>query len=235
MSTRRPSPPRKAAPRARSSSPSGTTSRTPARRDPERTRARLLEAAVEEFASHGYSGARTDRIVQAAGTSIRMLYHYFGDKDGLYLEVLDTVMAELRQAELQAIPDDLPPMEGLLRAFDFIAEHFADHPKLRKLLAFENLNEARHLSLSERIPKMAVPVVSRIRQLLARGAATGEVRADIDALQLYIAMAGLAYYGRQHAHTLSHILKRDLHKPGWQKANLQTCRAMVEAYLKPPG
>ena len=234
MSTR-PTPRRAAAPPAARGVPSQAISRPAIRRDPERTRARLLEAATEEFASHGYSGARTDRIVQAAGTSIRMLYHYFGDKDGLYLEVLDTVLAELREAELQAIPDDLPPMEGLLRAFDFIAEHFADHPKLRKLLAFENLNEARHLSLSERIPQMAAPVVGRIRQLLARGAATGEVRADIDALQLYIAMAGLAYYGRQHAHTLSHILKRDLLKPSWQKSNLNTCRAMVEAYLTPTG
>lgn len=207
--------------------------KTPAKRDPVAARARLLQAAVDEFSAHGYSGARTDRIAQSAGTNIRMLYHYFGGKDDLYVVVLETVLADLRHDELQLDADALAPMEGLLRIFDFVAGHFAAHPQLRKLLAFENLNEARHLARSGRIPEMATPVLNLIRKLLARGAATGEVRRGVDALHLYVAMVSLSYYGRAHAFTLTRIFNKDLQKPSWQRAHLKLTRAMVEAYLTP--
>lgn len=218
-----------------SRSPGRTPARkeTPARRDPVAARARLLQAAVDEFSAHGYSGARTERIAQQAGTNIRMLYHYFGGKDALYVVVLETVLADLRHDELQLDADALTPMEGLLRIFDFVATHFAAHPQLRKLLAFENLNEARHLARSDRIPEMATPVLNLIRKLLARGAATGEVRQGVDALQLYVAMVSLSYYGRAHAFTLTRIFNKDLQKPSWQRAHLKLTRAMVEAYLSP--
>ncbi len=207
--------------------------KAPARRDPVAARARLLQAAVDEFSAHGYSGARTERIAQSAGTNIRMLYHYFGGKDEVYVVVLETVLADLRNDELQLDAEALPPMEGLLRIFDFVAGHFAAHPQLRKLLAFENLNEARHLARSGRIPKMATPVLSLIRKLLARGAATGELRKGVDALHLYVAMVSLSYYGRAHAFTLTRIFNKDLQKAAWQRAHLKLTRAMVEAYLAP--
>ncbi|WP_082151446.1 TetR/AcrR family transcriptional regulator [Caenimonas sp. SL110] len=205
----------------------------PPRRDPERTRAAILEAAVGEFSDHGYSGARTDRVAQRAGTNIRMLYHYFGSKDDLYVAVLEAVLADLRHDELQVGADHLQPLEGLLRIFDFVDNHFAAHPQLRKLLAFENLNEARHLARSARIPEMSTPVLSVIRKLLARGAAAGTVRPGIDALHLYVAMVSLAYYGRAHAFTLSRIFERDLNKGSWQKAHLNLTRQMVAAFLAP--
>ncbi len=205
----------------------------PPRRDPERTRAAILEAAVAEFSDHGYSGARTDRIAQRACSNIRMLYHYFGSKDDLYVAVLEAVLADLRHDELQVGADDLQPLEGLLRIFDFVDNHFAAHPQLRKLLAFENLNEARHLARSTRIPEMSTPVLSVIRKLLASGAAAGTVRRGIDALHFYVAMVSLAYYGRAHAFTLSRIFERDLSKGSWQKAHLALTRQMVAAFLAP--
>lgn len=203
------------------------------RRDPARTRARLLQAAVAEFSDHGFSGARTDRIAQCAGTNIRMLYHYFGSKDALYVAVLEAVLADLRHDELQLDPDALAPLDGLLRIFDFVDNHFAAHPGLRKLLAFENLNEARHLARSTRIAEMSTPVLNLIRSLLARGAASGELRPGMDALHLYVTMVSLAYYSRAHAFTLSRIFNKDLHKPGWQKAHKSLTRQMVAAFLAP--
>ncbi len=205
----------------------------PARRDPARTRARLLGAAVTEFGDHGFSGARTDRIARHAGTNIRMLYHYFGSKDELYVAVLEAVLADLRHDELQLDADTMDPLEGLICIFDFVENHFAAHPHLRKLLAFENLNEARHLAISTRIPEMATPVLSRIRKLLVRGAASGTLRAGVDALHLYVAMVSLSYYGRAHAFTLSRIFHKDLHKPSWQKTHLKMVRQMLTAFLAP--
>src|SRR5437870_4785001 len=91
------------------------TAARPATRDPERTRARILAAAFKEFAAQGFAGARVDRIARRAGINKRMLYHYFGDKEGLFREVLRRKMAE-RQAWGVATPDD--PAESLPYWFD---------------------------------------------------------------------------------------------------------------------
>jgi AcrR family transcriptional regulator len=129
-----------------------STARRP-KRDPAKTRAGILKAAVAEFAAKGYSGARTEQIVKRAKTNIRMLYHYFGGKDGLYVCVLEEVLAKLRTEELKLDVADTEPLDGVLQMFDFIDGHFARHPELRNLLAFENLNRAQHLKQSARSPR----------------------------------------------------------------------------------
>jgi AcrR family transcriptional regulator len=203
------------------------------RRDPARTRTKLLDAAVAEFSEQGFHGARTDRTARRAGTNIRMLYHYFGSKDDLYIAVLEVVLSDLRHDELRIDAETGDPMESLLHVFDYVDDHFGRHPELRKLLAFENLNEARHLARSNRILTMSSPVITLIRRLLQRGTSAATVRAGVDALHLYVAMVSLAYYGRAHAFTLSQIFGRNLHRPGWQKAHLKLTREMVESYLRP--
>ncbi|MCC6645472.1 MAG: TetR/AcrR family transcriptional regulator [Polyangiaceae bacterium] len=74
-------------------------------RDPERTRARILAAALAEFASRGLAGARVDAIAAAAGVNKRMLYHYYGHKDDLYNAVLQDRL-ERRGASMASAPDD---------------------------------------------------------------------------------------------------------------------------------
>src|SRR6185436_20405771 len=79
-------------------------------RNPEQTQQRILEAALQEFAAKGFAGARVDVIAQRARINKRMLYHYFGDKDGLFREVLRRKIAE-RSAWLATAPED--PAERL--------------------------------------------------------------------------------------------------------------------------
>ena len=202
------------------------------RRDPARTRTRLLDAAAAEFSGHGFHGARTDRIARRAGTNIRMLYHYFGSKDDLYVAVLEAMLSQLRHEELRIDPERGDPLEALLAVFDHVDAHFGGHPALRKLLAFENLNEARHLVRSDAVLALSAPVLTLIRRLLARGAAAGKVRDGIDPLHLYVAMVSLAYYGRAHAFTLSHLFGQDLHRAAWQGQHLRQSRDMVMRFLQ---
>lgn len=201
-------------------------------RDPARTRARILKVAIAEFAAKGYSGARTEQIARRAQSNIRMLYHYFGGKDGLYVCVLEEVLSQLRREELQLDFDDVEPLEGVLQMFDFIDTHFAARPELRCLLAFENLNRAQHLKRSVRIREMASPVITLLGTLLRRGLAAGLFRCDVDALHLYVAMVSLAYYSRSHAHTLSRIFDTDLLAPDWQQAHRAQTRAMLTSFLR---
>lgn len=200
-------------------------------RDPAKTRARILRIAIAEFSSKGFSGARTEQIARRAKTNIRMIYHYFGSKEALYVVVLEDVLAQLRHEELQLDFDALAPLEGVLQMFEFIDGHFGARPELRNLLAFENLNGAQHLKRSTTIREMASPVIALIDRLLQRGAAAGVFRAGIDALHLYVAMVSLAYYGRSHAPTLSRIFATDLLAPEWQAAHHAQTRRMLVGFL----
>lgn len=203
----------------------------PAKRDPEKTQARILEAATAEFAAKGYSGARTEQIARRAKSNIRMLYHYHGGKDALYTRVLEDVLARLREQELQLDFSSATPLDGILQLFDFIDGHFSTHPELLQLLAFENLNKAAHLRKSTRIPQQASPVLDLISTLLQRGQAEGVFRTGIDALHLYVSMVSLAYYGKSHAHTLSRIFKQDLLARDWQARHREQNHQMLAGFL----
>ena len=206
----------------------------PVKRDPAKTKASILKAAVAEFAAKGYSGARTDQIAKRAKSNIRMLYHYFGGKDDLYVCVLEEVLSKLRAEELQLDFTDTQPLEGVLQMFDFIDHHFAKHPELRNLLAFENLNRAQHLKRSTRIPEMSTPVLGLLGKLIKRGEAEGVFRPGVDPLQLYITMVSLSYYSKSHGYTLSRIFEQDLLSAEWQQRQQLQTHQLLTAFLAVP-
>ncbi|MCK2212285.1 TetR family transcriptional regulator [Actinomadura sp. ATCC 31491] len=86
-------------------------------RDAEATRARLLQAATEEFAAHGIAGARVDRIGAAAGANKALIYTYFGNKEQLFDAVMDVHVTRVLD-QVPFTPEDLPGYAG--RLFDFL-------------------------------------------------------------------------------------------------------------------
>jgi AcrR family transcriptional regulator len=79
-------------------------------RNPDRTRKRILSAALQEFAANGFAGARVDAIARHAAINKRMLYHYFGDKEHLFRQVLRRKIIE-RQTSAEGLSGD--PAESL--------------------------------------------------------------------------------------------------------------------------
>lgn len=197
------------------------------------TRARILATATRHFARHGLSGARVEAIAARAGVNIRMVYHHFASKQGLYLAVLDEAYFSLRQQELQLDYSALGPREGLLRFFDFVHGHFAAHPELVALMTGENMLHAAHLKRSRQVATRSSPVLALIGGLLRRGGKSGEVRKGIDPLQLYMAMVALSYFHVSNAHTVSWIFKRDIQAPRWRAAQKRQARLMIERFLGP--
>src|SRR6476659_5932109 len=118
-------------------------------RDPERTRQKILEAALEEFARFGLGGARVDRIAQRARANKRMLYYYFGDKDALFLAALEDRYAHIRSAERSLALEHLDPRAALERLIEFTWEYFLEHPEFMTLLNSENLHQGRHVRNSK--------------------------------------------------------------------------------------
>lgn len=198
----------------------------------ENTRERILRVAIAEFSEKGYSGARVDVICKLSRANPRMIYHYFGGKDHLYIAVLEQVLGELRTEELKLDVAHVAPIDGMMQLFDFTYEHFGGHPELIHLLSGENLLKARFLRQSIKTPIIASPLIRLIDELLRRGEKEGEFRRGIDALQLYVTMVGFAYFHRSNAYTLSVIFRSDLLAPAWQAAHKRYAREMVLRFLR---
>ena len=115
-----------------------------AARDPEQTRARILAAAKVEFARVGLGGARVDRIAALAGANKRMLYYYYGSKDGLFRVVLESTYEHIRESEKALHLDEVDPPEAIARLVAFTWNYFLDHPEFLSLLNSENMHRAEH-------------------------------------------------------------------------------------------
>ena len=186
------------------------TPRRPSVRDAEATRRRILEAGRAEFARYGLGGARIERIADAARTNKRMLYYYFGNKEGLFLAALEATYEDIRAAERQLNLEAVAPLAAIERLVRFTWAYFVEHPEFMMMLNSENLHKARHLKRSNQIHAMNSPLIATMATILKRGVAEGTIRPGVDPLQLYISIAALSYFYLSNASTLSVTFARDV-------------------------
>lgn len=197
------------------------------------TRQRILDAALAEFASKGLAGARVDEIAARAGANKRMLYAYFGAKEELWLAALEAAYAAKRREEEQLDVAHLPPREAMARLVAFNLRYTARHPEFVALLNQENIHQAAYLGRSRDVPALYSPLTDMLREVLARGAAEGLFRADVDALQLYLSIVALGHFTVANRHTLSTIFGRDLGSEAALAAREAHAVEMVLGYLRP--
>jgi AcrR family transcriptional regulator len=202
------------------------------RRNPARNQERILKAATAEFARFGLGGARVDRIAARAGANKRMLYYYYGNKEALFLAVLEDSYARIRNAERALHLTDLEPREAMRRLVEFTWRYYLEHPEFLTLLNSENLHRGRHVRRSRNVIAMHSPFVAMIKQVLARGERAGEFRRGVDPVQLYISIAGLGYFYLSNRHTLSTIFGRDLLAPRHKTERLKHMTELVLGYLR---
>ena len=138
------------------------------------TRERILRCAIREFAQQGYRGGRVERIVDEAGVNLRLIYHYFGGKEELYLACLERVFVELRQAEHALELRALPPAEAMRKLIDFTFEHLSRHPEFIGMVRSENqLGDKGLLRRSRLVRTLTAPLLVIIEDLLERGRRDG--------------------------------------------------------------
>jgi AcrR family transcriptional regulator len=202
-------------------------------RDPERTSASILAAAVKEFTEKGYSGARIDSIAARAGANKRMIYHYFGDKEALYLAVLESGYAGIRSAEAGLRLADLGPKAAIEKLIEFTWQYFLAHPEFLSLLNTENLHRAKYLKRSARVFNLHSPLVAVISDILERGVERGEFRKGADPVHVYISIASLGFFYLSNRWTLSTIFRRNLAAPEELKARGEHIKEVILGYLRP--
>jgi TetR/AcrR family transcriptional regulator len=205
----------------------------PQRRNPEATRRKLLAAARREFADSGLAGARVDEIAARAGVNKQLVYHYFGDKDALYLAVLEWVYEEIRAQERKLNLTGLPPRQAIRKLIESSFDHLAAHPDFILLLNDENRGGARHVRTSRRLEAMHSPLVSMVSKILSEGVRAGVFRKGINPVHLYISIAGLSYFFFSNTPTLSAIFGKDLAGAAARSARRKHVVDLVLRALRP--
>ena len=197
----------------------------------ENTRSQILVAAAEEFAAKGLAGARVDAIATSSGCNKGMLYYFFKSKEDLYLEVLESMYADMRRYEHELDLAHLNPLEAIRKLVEFKFDYLESHPLLIRLLIGENLNEANYLKRSKRLRGLHLPLVDTLSKLLRDGAADGTLRPHIDPVQLYITISALSYFYFSNAATLATAFEHDLLSPASKAARRKHAVEVVFRFL----
>ncbi len=205
-----------------------------ASRNPEQTRRNILAAATSEFAARGLEGGRTDRIAEQAGVAKRMLFHYFGSKEGLFQAVLEDNYAKIRSMESELELSSRSPEEAMVELVEFSFNWFLEHPEFVPLLNEANLHKGRHVRASSEVRKLTMPLVEQIEDVLRRGVEAGTMRSGVDPVELYMSIAGTSYFTFSNRHTLGVIFDRDLMSEAALSRRRQHIVDLILGYLRTP-
>ncbi len=200
-------------------------------RDADRTREQILRAAMAQFAAHGFGGARMEAIAEQSGVDKKLIYYYFDGKDALFLAVLEQTYADIRAAEHELHLEASDPVQAIRSLVTFTWHYYLAHPEFLALLNSENMHRAGHLKRSRRIRQMNSPLIEVLADVLVRGEQSGDLKRGIDPMQLYISIAGLAYFYLSNNHTLSAIFGCELMSPAAHDARLAHMCDVILGYV----
>jgi TetR/AcrR family transcriptional regulator len=205
----------------------------PVPRNPDRTRRRILQAAIRLFAKHGFHAVSVDQIVGQARVNKRMVYHYFGSKDALFEAALSEVYKRIEEIEFHAVERGRSPREKLSRLLESYFEFLDLEPEFTRLLQWENLEKGRHLTKENHLLTKN-PFFARFRAIVQDGVTTGEFRGDLDVTHLMIHFIGLCFIYHSNRFSLSQSLELDLGDPKVKERGLnQVLRLVFEGITNP--
>ncbi len=198
-------------------------------RDSEHTKADILTVATKEFATHGLSGARIDTIAALMRTSKRMIYYYFGSKEGLYLAVLEKAYSDIRAVEATLPLDSLDPGEALRRLVEQTFENDDANEDFVRLVAIENIHLGRHFAKVDSLRKINSGAIETIGKILNRGRAAGIFREDLDPVDIHMAISALCFFRVSNRYTFGKIFDVDLSNRNRRRKHK---RMIMEAVLR---
>jgi AcrR family transcriptional regulator len=179
------------------------------RQDPDGVKADILATATEAFANFGLSGARIDDIARRTQTSKRMIYYYFGDKNGLYMSVLEAAYARVRAGEDALQLDQLDPVTALKRLVEFTFDYHRDHPSYVRLVQIENIHNAEHLKRSERIAALNLSAIDKLEGICRQGIGEGRFRPDMNPVRLHWLISSSSVFNVANRATFEHLYGGD--------------------------
>jgi AcrR family transcriptional regulator len=197
------------------------------------TREAILKAATKVFAKYGYDGGSVEKISKAAKSYDRMIYYYFGSKEGLFIAVLEGIYQRMDDAEAALDLDTTRPVDALTAVIRFVLGYYRKNPEFVTLLNTENLHKGRHISKSLRAREYSSRAVAIVAEILQSGAAQGLFRTDLVARDVYLLIASTGYFYTANRHTLTAFLGEPLELPAavthWEDFVIETLLRTVRA------
>jgi AcrR family transcriptional regulator len=204
------------------------------KQDPAGVQSNILAVAMSEFADNGLSGARIDEIAAKTRTSKRMIYYYFGDKDGLYRRVLEEAYRKVREGEQKLDLDHLPPVDALSRLVEFTFDHHSRNPDFIRLVMIENIHNGAYLEQSELIGSLNAGAIEKLAEICRRGREMGLFRQDVEPLELHWQISALSFFNVSNRATFSRIFGDSLYEPGGQERLRSHVVEMVLRFVLKP-
>ena len=197
----------------------------------ETTRENILRAAIKIFAKHGLDGGSIDQISKAANSHDRMIYYYFGNKEGLFVAALEETYRRFNAAEAALKLDTTQPLVALKQVVQFILRYYKKNPEFVTLLNSENLHGGKHIAKSSKAREYSSPAIGVVDQVLACGIEQGVFRKDLSSRDLYMLIAALGYFYQSNRFTLSAFLGENLEAPAtfkqWETFVVDTVQRTV--------
>ena len=201
---------------------------------PAANRARIVEAAIDEFAARGFKGASMDAIAARTHTTRALINYYFGSKEKLYIAVLEQVYGEIREAEGKLDLDHLAPADAVRRIVEFTYRYYIAHEGFVRLVVAENQALGRHLRKSKAMRTLNRPIIDRIARVVERGQARGLFRLDVDAVEIHKAIAALGMFNVTNRYTFGAIFQREMGAKGDVARRCRIVGDMILSYLTQP-
>jgi len=197
----------------------------------ETTRENILRAAIKIFAKHGLDGGSIDQISKAANSHDRMIYYYFGNKEGLFVAALEETYRRFNAAEAALKLDTTQPLVALKQVVQFILRYYKKNPEFVTLLNSENLHGGKHIAKSNKAREYSSPAIGVVDQVLVCGIEQGVFRKDLSSRDLYMMIAALGYFYQSNRFTLSAFLGENLEAPAtfkqWETFVVDTVQRTV--------
>ena len=200
---------------------------------PEANRASIVAAAIAEFASRGFKGASMDQIAARTNTTRGLINYYFGSKEKLYLAVLERVYGEIRDAEKELELDHLAPVDAIRRIVEFTYDYYVAHEYFVRLVVAENQTRGAHMKRSPALRTVNRPIVDMLGTVIARGQADGDFRADLDPIDVHMAIAALGMFNVTNQYTFGAIFQRPMGAKGDVPGRSRVVADMILSWLLP--
>ncbi|MBY4228998.1 TetR family transcriptional regulator [Rhodococcus fascians] len=172
-------------------------------------RGNILTVATAEFAAKGFTGARMDDIALRTKTTKKMIYYYFGDKQGLYRSVLEGAIVNIRAEEQRVHVDELEPVDALRRVVELTFDYHEKNPDFVRLMASENTHKAAYLGQSGERSELAGPALELLAGILQRGRDLKVFKEGIDAVDLHFTITSFSFFRISNQYTFEWLFQFD--------------------------
>jgi AcrR family transcriptional regulator len=208
--------------------------KAPQKRNADATRAKILEAALSEFSEQGLPAASTDDIAERCGVNKRMIYYYFGSKEGLYLAALESVFENLVAREREVNVEHLEPPAAIEAMINLKIDYYLENPRFISFLSMENFYKACYLRKSAKLDMFKTPLTDVVTRILKRGQREGKFRKDVEPIDFYFSLCSLCVMYFSNQHTLGVIFGREMMAAENIERRRRTVIDFVLRYLQAP-